>query len=54
MAMFKKLIRFTGKHAEIMQRYCKDKGGDQDVKFTISDHSGSEKEMYIFETRIHI
>ncbi len=54
MAMFKKQIRFTGKHAEIMQKYCKDKGGDQEIKFTVSNNSGLNKDIYIFENRIDI
>ena len=54
MAMFEKLIRFYGKHADIMQKYCKDKGGDQEVKFTVSNNSGEMKDIYIFENRVHI
>ena len=37
-AMFKKPIRFYGKHAAIMQKYCKDKGGDQQILFSISNN----------------
>lgn len=54
MAMFKKLIRFYGKHADIMQKYCKDKGGEQDVSFIVSNNSGDEKNIYIFDNRVHI
>lgn len=53
--MFKKQIRFFGKHAQIMQKYCKDKGGDQDIPFPISNNDGIVNEhFYIFETRIEI
>lgn len=52
--MFKKLIRFYGKHADIMQKYCKDKGGEQEVKFSVSNNSGETKDIYIFENRVHI
>ena len=54
MAMFKKLIRFYGKHADIMQKYCKDKGGEQDVSFIVSNNGGEQKNIYIFENRINI
>lgn len=54
MAMFKKLIRFYGKHADIMQKYCKDKGGEQDISFVVSNNSGEERNIYIFDNRIHI
>lgn len=54
MAMFKKQIRFTGKHAYIMQKYSKDKGGDQEIKFNVNNNSGVLKDIYIFETRIYI
>lgn len=54
-AMFKKQVRFYGKHALIMQKYCKDKGGEQDVQFVISNNEGKVNEhFYIFETRIEI
>ena len=54
MAMFKKQVRFTGNHAEIMQKYCKDKGGDQEIPFIISNNAGEQKPFYIFETRVEI
>lgn len=54
MAMFKKLIRFYGKHADIMQKYCKDKGGEQEVPFIVSNNSGEQKNVYIFDNRVHI
>lgn len=55
MAMFKKPIRIYGKHALIMQKYCKDKGGDQEVKFSISDNEGFVNDhFYVFETRIDL
>lgn len=54
MAMFKKLVRMYGKHADIMQKYCKDKGGDQDVSFIVSNNSGEQKNIYIFDNRVHI
>lgn len=54
MAMFEKLIRFYGKHAYIMQKYCKDKGGEQEVPFIVSNNSGEEKNIYIFDNRVHI
>ncbi len=54
-SMFKKQIRLYGKHALIMQKYCKDKGGEQDVPFPISNNEGKINEhFYIFETRIEI
>lgn len=54
-SMFKKQIRLYGKHALIMQKYCKDKGGDQDVSFAISNNENKTNEhFYIFETRIEI
>ena len=54
MAMFKKQIRFYGKHAEIMQKFCKNKGTEQDVSFIVSNNTGEDKNIYIFEDRIHI
>ena len=55
MAMFKKAIRIFGKHADIMQKYCKDKGGEQDIPFIVSANNGDEsKAIYIFENRIQI
>ena len=54
-AMFKKPIRFYGKHAAIMQKYCKDKGGDQQILFSISNNDGKTNDhFYVFETRIQI
>lgn len=54
-AMFKKAIRFYGKHAAIMQKYCKDKGGDQQILFPISNNDGKTIDhFYVFETRIQI
>lgn len=52
--MFEKLVRFYGKHAYIMQKYCKDKGGEQDVPFVVNNNSGEEKSIYIFDNRVHI
>lgn len=54
MAMFKKLVRFYGKHADIMQKYCKDKGGEQEISFIVSNNSGEQKNIYIFDNRVHI
>ena len=54
MAMFQKLVRFTGKHAEIMQKFCKDKGGDQEISFVVNNNSGEDKNIFIFETRVNI
>ena len=54
MAMFEKLVRFYGKHALIMQKYCKDKGGDQEVSFIVSNNTGESKNIYIFDSRVHI
>lgn len=54
-SMFKKQVRFYGKHAAIMQKYCKDKGGEQEVPFSISNNDGKNIDhFYIFETRIQI
>lgn len=54
-AMFKKQVRFYGRHALIMQKYCKDKGGDQEVAFPITNNDGKTIEhFYVFETRIGI
>lgn len=53
MPMFKKQIRIFGKHAEIMQKYCRDKGTEQDIPFIITEN-GENKKNYIFETRIGI
>lgn len=53
--MFKKQIRLYGKHALIMQKYCKDKGGEQEVSFSISNNDGKTIDhFYVFETRIQI
>lgn len=54
MGMFQKMVRFSGIHADIMQKFCKDKGGDQDVSFLVDNNSGEEENVYIFETRVHI
>ncbi len=55
MAMFKKQIKIYGRHALIMQKYCKDKGGEQDVSFSVSNNDGNiNGHFYIFETRIGI
>ena len=54
MAMFSSQVRFFGKHADIMQKYCKDKGGENETSFIVSNNSGEQKNIYIFETRIHI
>lgn len=55
MSMFKKQIKIYGKHAIIMQKYCKDKGGEQDVTFSISNNDGATNDhFYIFETRVGI
>lgn len=53
MAMFKNPIRFTGKHALILQKYSKDKGSEQDIPFQVSNNSNEKKLIYIFETRLH-
>ncbi len=53
MAMFRKNIRFIGKHAEILQKYSKDKGAETNVSFMISNQSGEVKNIYIFETRLY-
>ena len=54
-SMFKKQIRFYGKHAVIMQKYCRDKGGEQEIPFSISNNDGKTIDhFYIFETRIQI
>ncbi len=52
MAMFKNPIRFTGRHAYILQKYSKDKGSEQDISFPVSNHSGETKLIYIFDTRL--
>lgn len=52
MPMFSKQIRFVGKHAAILQKYSKDKGGDQDIPFKVSNNDGSEKIIYLFDTKI--
>ena len=52
--MFKKLVRFYGKHADIMQKYCKEKGSEQDISFIVSNNSGEYKNIYIFENRVNI
>jgi len=54
MAMFKKLIRFTGRHADIMQKYCREKGSEQDISFVVSNNTGEMKNIYIFDNRVHI
>ena len=54
MAMFKKSVRFYGKHADIMQKYCKDKGGEQEISFIVSNNSGEQKNVYIFDNRVNI
>lgn len=54
MAMFKKTVRFYGKHAYIMQKYCKDKGSEQDVPFVVTNNSGEEKKISIFGDRVNI
>lgn len=51
--MFKNPIRFTGKHALILQKYSKDKGSEQDIPFQVSNNSGETKSIYIFDTRLH-
>ena len=52
MALFTKNIRFIGKHAQILQKYCKDKGTENDVSFILDDGQGNKKTAYIFETRL--
>lgn len=52
MSMFSKQIRFTGRHAAILQKYSKDKGGDQDIPFKVSNNDGLEKTISIFDTKI--
>ncbi len=52
MSMFSKQIRFTGKHAAILQKYSKDKGGDQDIPFKVSNNDGVEKTISLFDTKI--
>ena len=52
MALFTKNIKFIGKHAQILQKYCKDKGTENDVTFTLDDGLGNRKISYIFETRL--
>lgn len=54
MPMFKKLVRFYGKHAYTIQKYCKDKGGEQDVPFVVNNNTGEEKTIYIFENRAYL
>lgn len=53
MSMFKNQIKFVGKHAVILQKYCKDKGSEQDMSFEVSNNSGETKVIYLFETRIN-
>ena len=52
MPMFDAQIKITGKHALILQKYCKDKGTDQDVDFVLSNNCGEDKKCYVFDTRI--
>ena len=52
MALFTKNLKFVGKHAEILQKYCKDKGTSNDINFVVDDGSGNKKTTYLFETRL--
>lgn len=51
--MFKNSIRFTGKHAFILQKYSKDKGSEQDIPFQVNNNSGETRSVHIFDTRVN-
>lgn len=54
MSMFKSQVKFVGKHAVILQKYCKDKGSDQDISFVVSNNEGENKSIYLFSRRIDL
>lgn len=54
MGIFQGQIKIIGKHADIMQKYCKEKGSNQDISFRITNNDGESKVFYLFETRINI
>ena len=54
MAMFNKQIRFTGKHAEILQKFSMSKGTDQDISYVLKTNNerSIEQNVAVFNTRV--
>lgn len=46
--IFKEQIRIFGKHAKILKKYSKDKGGDNGVEYVLEDG----KTVYLFDSMI--
>lgn len=50
--MFDKQIRITGKHADYMRLYSKDKQGENAMYFDLDDGEGEKVRCYVFDTMI--
>lgn len=48
--MFNSSIRFYGKHAKIMKKYCKNNSAETAVPFEIDNNEGKKEDKFIFDT----
>lgn len=50
--MFEKQIRITGKHADYMRLYSKDKQGENTMYFDLDDCEGNQVRCFVFDSLI--